>query len=188
MSLSIISCVNCIFVIILAIFVDFYCFLFQVMGGLESDMFEYFKILILQGLVASRKHMDKIIPIVEIMQTGIFFKFKLIWDKSRETKNDPVIQSYHGHFLWTKLYSIFSSVVYIVHYFCIIHLQYLSIGSGLPCFGNGMNTIRQLKERFHLNLTEVQLQLYVDQLVESSLNSLTTSLYDKFQYFTNGIL
>lgn len=102
----------------------------EVMGGLESDMFEYFKILILQGLVASRKHMDKIIPIVEIMQTG----------------------------------------------------------SGLPCFGNGMNTIRQLKERFHLNLTEEQLQLYVDQLVESSLNSLTTSLYDKFQYFTNGIL
>lgn len=40
------------------------------MGGLESDMFEYFKILILQGLVASRKHMDKIVPIVEIMQTG----------------------------------------------------------------------------------------------------------------------
>ncbi|XP_062578903.1 phosphatidylinositol 4-kinase beta-like [Saccostrea cucullata] len=102
----------------------------EVMGGLESDMFEYFKILILQGLVASRKHMDKIIPIVEIMQTG----------------------------------------------------------SGLPCFGNGVNTIRQLKERFHLNLTEEQLQLYVDQLVESSLNSLTTSLYDKFQYFTNGIL
>ena len=41
------------------------------MGGEGSDMFEYFKILILQGLVASRKHMDKIIPLVEIMQTGI---------------------------------------------------------------------------------------------------------------------
>ena len=42
----------------------------QVMGGLGSDMFEYFKILILQGLVASRKHMDKIAMLVEIMQTG----------------------------------------------------------------------------------------------------------------------
>ena len=40
------------------------------MGGEGSDMFEYFKILILQGLVASRKHMDKIIPLAEIMQTG----------------------------------------------------------------------------------------------------------------------
>ena len=42
----------------------------QVMGGLGSDMFEYFKILMLQGLVAARKHMDKIVSIVEIMQTG----------------------------------------------------------------------------------------------------------------------
>lgn len=40
------------------------------MGGEGSDMFEYFKILILQGLIASRKHMDKIIPLIEIMQTG----------------------------------------------------------------------------------------------------------------------
>ena len=42
----------------------------QVMGGQGSDMFEYFKILMLQGFVASRKHMDKILPLVEIMQTG----------------------------------------------------------------------------------------------------------------------
>lgn len=42
----------------------------QVMGGLGSDMFEYYKILMLQGLVAARKHMDKVVPLVEIMQTG----------------------------------------------------------------------------------------------------------------------
>ena len=41
------------------------------MGGLGSDMFEYFKILMLQGFCASRKHMDKIVPIVEIMQMGM---------------------------------------------------------------------------------------------------------------------
>lgn len=41
-----------------------------VMGGLGSDMFEYFKILILQGMVAARKHMDKILTLVEIMRTG----------------------------------------------------------------------------------------------------------------------
>ncbi|KAL3889101.1 hypothetical protein ACJMK2_001456 [Sinanodonta woodiana] len=102
----------------------------EVMGGEGSDMFEYFKILILQGLVAARKHMDKIVPLVEIMQTG----------------------------------------------------------SHLPCFCKGVSTIRALKDRFHMNLTEEQLQLQVDQLVESSLNSLTTKLYDGFQYFTNGIL
>ncbi|XP_014779200.1 phosphatidylinositol 4-kinase beta isoform X2 [Octopus bimaculoides] len=102
----------------------------EVMGGLGNDMFEYFKILILQGFVASRKHMDKIIPLVEIMQTG----------------------------------------------------------SQLPCFSRGVSTIRSLKDRFHLTLTEEQLQLLVDNMVESSLNSLTTKLYDGFQYLTNGIL
>ncbi|ESO86106.1 hypothetical protein LOTGIDRAFT_129853 [Lottia gigantea] len=102
----------------------------EVMDGLGSDMFEYFKILMLQGLVASRKHMDKILPLVEIMQTG----------------------------------------------------------SQLPCFSKGASTIRALKDRFHLNLTEEQLQLLVDNMVESSLHSLTTKLYDGFQYYTNGIL
>jgi len=61
-------------------------------------------------------------------------------------------------------------------------------GSQLQCFSKGVGTIRALKERFHLNLTEEQLQLLVDHMVESSLNSLTTKLYDGFQYFTNGIL
>lgn len=102
----------------------------EVMGGLGNDMFEYFKILMLQGFVASRKHMDKIIPLVEIMQSG----------------------------------------------------------SQLPCFSRGVSTIRSLKERFHLTLTEEQLQLLVDNMVESSLNSLTTKLYDGYQYLTNGIL
>lgn len=45
-----------------------------------------------------------------------------------------------------------------------------------------------MKDRFHLNLTEEQLQSLVENMVESSLNSLTTKLYDGFQYFTNGIL
>jgi len=42
------------------------------MGGIGSDMFEYYKILMLQGLIAARKHMDRIVPLVEIMQMGLF--------------------------------------------------------------------------------------------------------------------
>lgn len=45
--------------------------LFQVMGGLDGDMFNYYKMLMLQGLIAARKHMEKVIQIVEIMQQGI---------------------------------------------------------------------------------------------------------------------
>ena len=43
------------------------------MGGQGSDMFEYFKILILQGLVAARKHSDKITTLVDVMRAGNYF-------------------------------------------------------------------------------------------------------------------
>ncbi|XP_046630632.1 phosphatidylinositol 4-kinase beta-like [Daphnia pulicaria] len=102
----------------------------DVMGGQGSDMFEYFKILMLQGLVAARKHSDKIVSLVEIMRSG----------------------------------------------------------SQLPCFKAGAATVSALKSRFHLGLTEEELQLKVDHMVETSMHSLTTRLYDGFQYFTNGIL
>ena len=46
---------------------------------------------------------------------------------------------------------------------------------------------QKLKGRFHMNLTEEQLQLWVQNMVESSMHSLTTKLYDGFQYLTNGI-
>ncbi|XP_071273504.1 phosphatidylinositol 4-kinase beta isoform X7 [Agelaius tricolor] len=101
----------------------------DVMGGLDGDMFNYYKMLMLQGLIAARKHMDKVVQIVEIMQQG----------------------------------------------------------SQLPCF-HGSSTIRHLKERFHMNLTEEQLQLLVEQMVDGSMRSITTKLYDGFQYLTNGIM
>ncbi|XP_029023571.1 phosphatidylinositol 4-kinase beta-like isoform X2 [Betta splendens] len=101
----------------------------DVMGGLDGDMFIYYKMLMLQGLIAARKHMEKVLQIVEIMQQG----------------------------------------------------------SHLPCF-HGSSTIRGLKERFHMSLTEEQLQLLVEQMVDGSMRSITTKLYDSFQYVTNGIM
>ncbi|XP_022075975.1 phosphatidylinositol 4-kinase beta [Acanthochromis polyacanthus] len=101
----------------------------DVMGGPDGDMFNYYKMLMLQGLIAARKHMDRVLQIVEIMQQG----------------------------------------------------------SQLPCF-HGSSTMRGLKERFHMSLTEEQVQLLIDQLVDGSMRSLTTKLYDGFQYLTNGIM
>ena len=43
------------------------------MGGKDSDMFNYFKILILKGLLAARKHEDKIVSLVDIMRAGKVF-------------------------------------------------------------------------------------------------------------------
>jgi hypothetical protein len=102
----------------------------EVMGGVQSDMFAYFKILMLKGFLSARKHMDKLFPIIEIMQ----------------------------------------------------------LGSQLPCFQKGGPAIvRSLKDRFHLNLTEEQLQIQIDNMITNSMNSMTTRLYDNFQYYTNDI-
>ncbi|CAF0942677.1 unnamed protein product [Adineta steineri] len=42
----------------------------DIMVGIQNNMYGYYKILFLQGLLAARKHMYKLIPIVEIMQHG----------------------------------------------------------------------------------------------------------------------
>ncbi len=102
----------------------------DVMGGQQSDMFAYFKILMLKGFLSARKHMDKLVPIIEIMQ----------------------------------------------------------LGSQLPCFQKGgAGIVRSLRDRFHLKLTEEQLQIQIDNMITNSMNSLTTRMYDNFQYYTNDI-
>ncbi|KAK0181992.1 hypothetical protein PV327_000167 [Microctonus hyperodae] len=103
----------------------------EVMGGSHSELFQEFKNLILRGFVAARKHMDKVVNLVEIMLSG----------------------------------------------------------SQLPCFKTGgAATVQGLKNRFHLTLTEDQLRQHVDDLVEGSIHSWSTKLYDRYQYFANGTL
>ncbi|XP_015007549.1 phosphatidylinositol 4-kinase beta isoform X9 [Macaca mulatta] len=122
----------------------------DVMGGLDGDMFNYYKMLMLQGLIAARKHMDKVVQIVEIMQQGC----------RRCSGSSPS-----------------GPMMTVAQVIC----------SQLPCF-HGSSTIRNLKERFHMSMTEEQLQLLVEQMVDGSMRSITTKLYDGFQYLTNGIM
>lgn len=110
-------------------------------------MYRYFRILMLQGFLAARKHMEQIVNVVDIMQTG------------------------RGMRILT-----FSS------------LSLSLLGSQLPCFSHGPTTVRQLRDRFHLSLTEEQLDLLVNSMIETSMYSLTTKLYDGFQYLANGIM
>lgn len=102
----------------------------EVMGGIDGDLYKYFKFLMLKGFMAARKHMDKFVQLVEIISTG----------------------------------------------------------SQLPCFGHGPTTIKELKQRFHMNLTEEQLESLVNGMINGSVHSWTTKIYDQFQYLTNGIL
>ncbi|GAV04312.1 hypothetical protein RvY_14613 [Ramazzottius varieornatus] len=102
----------------------------DVLGGVGSDMFEYYKLEMLKGLIAARKHCDKILSIFEVMQNA-----------------------------------------------------------DLPCFKNGgSNVVNGLKQRLHVYATEESLQQMVDTMVSSSIASITTKLYDDFQYYSNGIM
>ena len=123
----------------------------DVLGGVGSDMFEYYKLEMLKGLIAARKHCDKILSIVEVMQNG-----KLQSSRSLCCEN-------------FMLYSCFVA--------------------DLPCFKNGgSNVVNGLKQRLHVYATEESLQQMIDTMVSSSIASITTKLYDDFQYYSNGIM
>ncbi|VDK23299.1 unnamed protein product [Taenia asiatica] len=104
----------------------------EVMGGMGGDMFNYFKTLIVQGLLVARKHMDELLLLVKITQTG------------------------YPH---------------------------------LPCFASrgGARTLEALRQRFMLSSTDEQITRCVEYLIGQSLNSLSTRLYDNYQYYANGI-
>lgn len=42
----------------------------EVIGGPDSELWTEFKFLLLKGLMAARKHMDRVINIVEIMRSS----------------------------------------------------------------------------------------------------------------------
>ncbi|KAI9473169.1 kinase-like domain-containing protein [Coemansia mojavensis] len=60
--------------------------------------------------------------------------------------------------------------------------------SPLPCLGGGPATVTALRERFHLGLSEQQIEDLIDNMLVSSCDNITTRMYDAFQYYSNGIL
>ncbi|KAJ2857865.1 Phosphatidylinositol 4-kinase pik1alpha (PI4-kinase)(PtdIns-4-kinase) [Coemansia erecta] len=60
--------------------------------------------------------------------------------------------------------------------------------SPLPCLGGGAATVSMLRDRFHLSLSEQQVEELIDTLLVSSCDNITTRMYDAFQYYSNGIL
>lgn len=103
----------------------------EVLGGIDGEPFLEFKRLFHEGFEAARKHCDRIITLVELMQKD----------------------------------------------------------STLPCFAAfGEQTANQLRDRFQPALTHSLVREYVDRLIDSSLGSNWTRLYDSFQYYSQSIL
>lgn len=48
------------------------------MGGPESELWSEFQYLLLKGLMAARKHMDRVINIVEIMRSSKYFYYIIL--------------------------------------------------------------------------------------------------------------
>ncbi|KAG0707729.1 kinase-like protein [Suillus ampliporus] len=103
----------------------------EVLGGVDAEPFLEFKRLFREGFEAARKHCDRIITLVELMQKD----------------------------------------------------------SKLPCFAAfGEQTATQLRDRFQPALTHSLVGEYVDRLIDTSLGSNWTRLYDSYQYYSQSIL
>ncbi|KAH9946026.1 kinase-like protein [Epithele typhae] len=102
----------------------------EVLGGLDSPAFHEFRRLFKEGFEAARKHCDRIVTLVELMQKD----------------------------------------------------------STLPCFAAfGDQTAQQLRDRFQQGLTQAAVEEHVQRLIDTSLGSNWTRLYDSFQYYSQSI-
>lgn len=102
----------------------------EILGGVDSELFGFFKKICTDCFKALRRESELIINMVEIMQKD----------------------------------------------------------SNLPCFNNGDNTSVLLKNRLQLNLTDEEVNDFVEySLIGKSLGSMYTRLYDQFQLITQGI-
>lgn len=70
----------------------------------------------------------------------------------------------------------------------VLLVEMMQKDSKLPCFLSGDFTASQLRDRFHLSLTEPQVEEFIDKLIMSAACSVYTRLYDTYQYYTQGIL
>ncbi|KZV64921.1 hypothetical protein PENSPDRAFT_638963 [Peniophora sp. CONT] len=103
----------------------------DVLGGLGGAPFAEFRRLFREGFEAARKHCDRIVTVVELMQHD----------------------------------------------------------STLPCFAAfGEQTAQLLRDRFQQKLTQAMVEEHVDRLVDTSLGSHWTRLYDSYQYYSQSIL
>ncbi|KAJ8489687.1 hypothetical protein ONZ51_g2772 [Trametes cubensis] len=103
----------------------------EVLGGLDGPAYREFRKLFREGFDAARKHCDRIVTLVELMQKD----------------------------------------------------------SSLPCFAAfGEQTASQLRDRFQQGLTQSAVEEHVQRLIDTSLGSNWTRLYDSYQYYSQSIL
>ncbi|KAK9317469.1 kinase-like domain-containing protein [Lipomyces starkeyi] len=70
----------------------------------------------------------------------------------------------------------------------VVLVEMMQKESPLPCFMSGDATAHLLRQRFQLQMSETEVDAFVDnQLINKSMGSMYTRLYDQFQLVTQGI-
>ena len=68
-------------------------------------------------------------------------------------------------------------------------MMYCGHGKNLDCFEKGQEAIDNLKMRLNPqeNMSNVDIRLFVDNLIKQSVDNWRTKWYDIFQYYVQGI-
>ncbi|KAG0636309.1 kinase-like domain-containing protein [Tuber brumale] len=71
----------------------------------------------------------------------------------------------------------------------VLLVELMGKESRMPCFASGAEyATNHLRQRFQLQLSEAEAETFVDDaLIQKSLGSYSTRMYDQFQYLTQGI-
>ncbi len=70
----------------------------------------------------------------------------------------------------------------------VLFVEMMQQGSDLPCLSGGPATITALRQRFQPYLTDTEADTLMDTLINKSMGSIWTRLYDQFQTLSQGIL
>jgi len=58
----------------------------------------------------------------------------------------------------------------------------------MACFAGGPHVVAGFRERFRTDLPDDAVEDFVDQLIMSAAENVSSTLYDQYQYWANGIL
>ncbi|KAJ3031611.1 UNVERIFIED_CONTAM: Phosphatidylinositol 4-kinase pik1alpha (PI4-kinase)(PtdIns-4-kinase) [Siphonaria sp. JEL0065] len=159
----------------------------DILGGTRSLKFQQYRKLCKDAFIAVRKRWDLIVGLVEIMEKGTSVKPSQIPTAPAPAASAPPPSA--G--IFGGLFGSADATPPPQHSPSPIGSAQSIHGGGKPV-SVGSNAAlpisMKLKERFALGMTENQVKDFVDRLVDSSINSIMTRLYDAFQWYSNGVL
>ncbi|KAI9331670.1 kinase-like domain-containing protein [Zopfochytrium polystomum] len=153
----------------------------DILGGTNSEKFKEYRNLCKSAFLAVRRRWDVIVGLVEVMEKDSTFPcFTGASTKPSTVYVPPSANSLFG-FLGSNASMPDSAESPSSPSVPPVGSTTLGSNSSLP-------VSLRLRERFGLSLPEKQIRDLVDRLVDSSVNSMFTRLYDAFQWYSNGIL